>query len=128
MGEVAGQTYDDSKVSPQVAQSYEVCPRCHTDLLRVRGSFVECPFCYTKGSVEIIDSKVRFVFYDEKLQTPHFGPAGTKRHDDGLRQNQQLVDEKRQEIKERLRKYETYKSCTIPPALGKGQVHEASPA
>ncbi len=120
MGEAAGQTYDDSKGCPQVAQSYEVCPLCHTDLLRVRGSFVECPFCYNKGSVEIIDSKIRFVFYDEKLQTPHFGPTGTKRHDDGLRRNQRLVDEKRQEIKERLRKYETYKSCTVPPALGMG--------
>jgi hypothetical protein len=120
MGEAAGQTYDDSKGCPQVAQSYEVCPLCHTDLLRVRGSFVECPFCYNKGSVEIIDSKIRFVFYGERLQTPHFGPTGTKRHDDGLRRNQQLVDEKRQEIKERLRKYEIYKSCTVLPTPGKG--------
>jgi multimeric flavodoxin WrbA len=123
-GEGAGQTGDDSQVRPQIARFYEACPLCHTDLLRVRGSFVECPFCYGKGSVEMVDGAIRFVFYDEELQTPHFGPAGTKRHDDGLWQNQLLVDEKKQEIKEKLRKYEAYKSCTVPPASGRDRMSE----
>ena len=119
MDEAVKQTYDDSKVHPQVAPAYEACPLCHTDLLRVRGNFIECPCCYNKGSIKIIDDKIRFIFYDEKLQTPHFGPAGTKRHDDGLWQNQQLVDERKQEMKEKLKKYEVYKACAVPPSLKK---------
>jgi multimeric flavodoxin WrbA len=119
MGEAVKQTYDDSKVGPQVVQAFAACPLCQTDLLRVRGNFMECPFCYNKGSIEIIDGKIKFIFYNENLQTPHFGPAGTKRHDDGLWQNQQLVDVKKQEIKEKLKKYEVYKACAVPPSLKK---------
>ena len=67
--------------------------------------------------IEIIDDKLKFIFFDRKLQTPHFGPVGTKRHDDGLWQNQLLVDEKKQEMKVKLKKYKEYKSCAVPPSL-----------
>ena len=117
LGEVAQETYDDASVGPRVAPACETCPVCHTDLLRVRGDFVECPFCYNKGSVEMIDGKIRFIFHDKKLQTPHFGPVGTKRHDEGLRQNRQLVREKRREMKEKLQKYKSYKPSIVPPPL-----------
>jgi multimeric flavodoxin WrbA len=114
------QTYDDSEPAPKLAPAYEVCPECHSDLLRVRGDFVECPFCYTRGTIKTIDGKISFMPYGKELQVPHFGPVGVKRHDEGLQRNQELVKSKKEAVKEKLVKYKNYKSCLVPPPLHRG--------
>jgi len=94
-----------------------ICPLCHSDLLRVRGSFVECPFCDVKGNVELKAGQIRVVFETQELQKTRWGDWGTRHHHDEIRHTHLIYDRNRSEIKKRMKKYITYKVATDPPTL-----------
>jgi multimeric flavodoxin WrbA len=86
---------------------YEACPVCHSDLVRLRGKFVECPACYMKGTIEVKDGVASFICDPVNRPSPYAGAAGKKRHDvDGIQMHNKLVIAKKEEIKEKLGKYQ----------------------
>jgi multimeric flavodoxin WrbA len=97
---------------------YEACPVCHSDLVRLRGKQVECPICYIKGSIEVKDGVASFICDPVGRPSPYSGEAGHWRHDTGgTHMHNKLVIEKKQEIKEKMEKYQADIPATKPPAL-----------
>ena len=98
-----------------VGEEYWTCPLCYQNLLKVKGKQVECPICDVRGKIKIEGDEIKVVFSEEDLQTYRWGTQGLKRHGDILKVVN-LVDEKAQaEIKEKAKKYESYKIITMPP-------------
>jgi hypothetical protein len=96
---------------------YEACPVCHSDLVRLRGKQVECPMCYMKGSIEVKDGIPSFICDPVNRPSPYAGEAGYKRHNtDGIIMANKLVQEKKQEIKEKMEKYQAGIPATKPPS------------
>jgi multimeric flavodoxin WrbA len=103
-----------------LGEDEETCPLCHSNLLRLRGKFVECPLCDIKGRIEIKDGRISVVYADEELERWRWGEWGTKKHHQEIRETHQSYDKDLPEIKERLKKYRAYKSCLVPPPLKAG--------
>ena len=95
----------------------ETCPLCHTNLLKIRGKYVECPICDIKGSIETNRNKIRVIFDDKELQKSRFGAWGIKKHDDAVAEGHRLYYEMKSEIDEKLKKYRAQKRVTVPPRL-----------
>jgi len=123
MGETASQNLgdyhrSDYDINTQLSHIFEACPVCHSDLIRLRGDFVECPVCYTRGSVEVTDGIARFVCDPVNKPSLYSGDAGFKRHDeDGIAVANRLVQEKKSEIQEKMKKYKDNLIATKPPLL-----------
>jgi multimeric flavodoxin WrbA len=100
-----------------LGEGTETCPLCHSNLLRLRGKFVECPLCDIKGRLEIKGDELSVVYEKEELERSRWGEWGTKKHHDEIRETHKRYDEHLQTIRERLKKYRDYKSCLTPPAL-----------
>ena len=97
---------------------YEACPVCHSDLVRLRGKQVECPICCIKGSIEVKDGVPSFICDPDERPSPYAGAAGRKRHDaDGIFMHNKLVIEKKEDIKEKMKKYQAHIPATKPPAM-----------
>ena len=108
----------DYDAGSQITPFYETCPVCHSDLVRLRGKFVECPTCYMKGTIEVKDGVPSYVCDPINSPPPYQGTAGRKRHDDnGIMLADKLVQEKKREIKERMEKYRTDIAVIKPPPL-----------
>jgi multimeric flavodoxin WrbA len=111
-------TRSDYDLTTQLTPFHETCPVCHSDLIRLRGKTAECPMCYMKGEVEIKNGVPSFICDPVKRPSPYAGVAGRKRHDDdGIRKADTLVQEKKEEITEKMKKYKADISCTKPPPL-----------
>ena len=100
-----------------LGEEEEACPLCHSNLLRLRGEFVECPLCDIKGRIEMKDGRISVVYTDEELERWRWGGSGTRRHHQEIRETHQTYDQNLTEIRERLKKYKAYKSCLVPPPL-----------
>jgi multimeric flavodoxin WrbA len=100
-----------------LGEGTETCPLCHSNLLRLRGKFVECPLCDIKGRLEIKGDELSVAYEKEELERSRWGEWGTKKHHDEIRETHKRYDEHLQTIRERLKKYRDYKSCLTPPAL-----------
>ena len=100
-----------------LGEEQETCPLCHSNLLRVRGKFVECPLCDIKGRIEIKGDRISVAYDDEELEKWRWGGPGTQKHHQEIRETHQAYDLSLPEIKERMKKYRAYKSCLIPPPL-----------
>ena len=55
VGEAMGIPIDEVKY---LGEEEETCPLCHSNLLRLRGKFVECPLCDIKGRIEIKEGRI----------------------------------------------------------------------
>jgi multimeric flavodoxin WrbA len=95
----------------------ETCPLCHSNLLRLRGKFVECPLCDIKGRIEIRGDKVSVVYDTEELERWRWGGPGTRNHHHEIRKTHEAYDENLPEIRKRLKKYRDYKPYLVPPPL-----------
>jgi multimeric flavodoxin WrbA len=100
-----------------LGEEEEACPLCHSNLLRLRGKFVECPLCDIKGRIEIKGDRISVTYDDKELERWRWGGSGTKKHHQEIRETHQAYDENLLEIKERMKKYRDYKFCLVPPPL-----------
>jgi multimeric flavodoxin WrbA len=100
-----------------LGEEEETCPLCHSNLLRLRGKFVECPLCDIKGRIDIKGDRISVTYDDEELERWRWGGSGTKKHHQEILETHQAYDENLLEIKERMKKYRDYKSCLVPPPL-----------
>jgi multimeric flavodoxin WrbA len=103
-----------------VGEEEETCPVCHSNLLTVRGKFVECPICDIKGSIELKGDKLTVTYTEEQLQrkirsTPEFEDW----HAERILQLRQKYEEHKLEIKEKMKKYKAYKPTPPPPLKAK---------
>jgi hypothetical protein len=114
VGEAMGMPIEEVKY---LGEEEETCPLCHSNLLRVRGEYVECPLCDIKGRIEIKGGRISVVYADEELERWRWGGSGAKRHHQEIRETHQAFDENLPEIKKRLEKYRSYRSCLVPPPL-----------
>jgi multimeric flavodoxin WrbA len=103
-----------------LGEEKETCPLCHSNLLRLRGKFVECPLCDVKGRLEMNGDEWSVVYEKEELEQWRWGEFGTKKHHHEIRETHKAYEENLPEIKERMKKYRAYKSCLIPPPLKEG--------
>jgi len=103
-----------------LGEEQETCPLCHSNLLRLRGMFVECPLCDVKGRIEIRADRISVAYDEEELAGWRWGEFGTKKHHHEIRETHKAYEENLPEIKERMKKYRAYKSCLIPPPLKAG--------
>ncbi len=110
----------DYDLTTQLTPIQEACPVCHSDLIRLRGKTAECPMCYMKGTVEVNGGMATFVCDPVNRPSPYAGVAGRKRHDDdGILVADKLVQEKRQEISDKGRKYRSGITVIRPPEIAK---------
>ena len=117
VGEAMGIAFEEVKY---MGEEEETCPLCHSNLLRLRGKFVECPLCDIKGRIEIRGDGISVVYDEEELERWRWGEWGTKKHHHEIRETHKAYDENLPEIRERLKKYRAYKSCLVPPPLKAG--------
>jgi multimeric flavodoxin WrbA len=100
-----------------VVQEQETCPLCHQNLLQVRGKYVRCAVDDVVGTIEMKRGRL-VVTYDEKaLEKARWKPFESKRHGHLTRHNHKLYDEKKDEIKKKVKKYTEYGTITTTPAL-----------
>ena len=105
----------DFDSTSQMSPFYETCPNCHSDLVRIRGKNVECPMCYMKGSIALNNGTPVFVCDPVNRPSPYAGPAGRIRHDDkGIRLHNELVEAKKPEINQKMKKYMADIAVTKP--------------
>jgi len=114
VGKALRKPYSEAKY---VGKEEETCPLCHNNLLRVRGSYVECPICDIKGKIEMQGRKLKVVFDEKVLEKSRYSPWGTKRHDDERKQGHDDFYAGKTVVDEKLKKYRSQKRITAPPAL-----------
>jgi multimeric flavodoxin WrbA len=102
-----------------VGDEEETCPVCHSNLISIRGKEVECPYCDIRGTIDTSGKKLKVIFSDEELQKQRFGPWGSKRHGDAIRDGHNIFNNNRDLIREKLEKYKDFGKISKPPALGK---------
>jgi len=95
----------------------ETCPLCHSNLLRLRGTFVECPICDIRGKLEVNGGKLSVVYAEEELKRWRWGELETQKHHHEIWETHKRYDENLPAIREKLKKYRTYKSCVVPPPI-----------
>jgi hypothetical protein len=71
-----------------------------------------------KGTVEVKDGVARFICDPVNRPSPYAGEAGFRRHNTiGIFKANELIIAKKQEIKEKMEKYQADIPATKPPAL-----------
>jgi multimeric flavodoxin WrbA len=100
-----------------LGEEQESCPLCHSNLLKLRGKFVECPICDVKGRLELKGDKISVVYDQAELENFRWGVPGTKRHHDDIRQTAQIYEDNKTLIKEKMKKYSAYKAVLTPPSI-----------
>ena len=100
-----------------MGEEEDSCPLCHSNIIRLRGKFVECPICDVKGRIEINEERISVVYDQKELEKSRWGIPGTKRHQEEIRRTAQIYEDNKTLIKEKAKKYRAYKSCLTPPVL-----------
>jgi multimeric flavodoxin WrbA len=92
-----------------VGKEYGACPKCHMDMLWVKGKNVVCPTCGMKARVETKGDITMFIFdNDNELKKPLDRATFSKERDDAIRRYQDIMEKNRQIIKEKMQKYAAY--------------------
>ena len=118
VGEAMGIPIEDVKY---LGEEEEACPLCHSNGISLRGKFVECLLCGIKGTIEIREDRISVSYSEEELARWRWGGAGLSKHHQEILETHQAYDENLPEIRKRMEKYRTYKSCLVPPPLVKQQ-------
>ncbi len=100
-----------------LGEGEEACPLCHSNLLRLRGKFVECPLCEIRGRIELKDDRLSIVYDEKELERWRWGDEATRKHLDEIAETRRKYEEHLPEIKKRIEKYKSYKDCLTPPLL-----------
>ncbi|MGB4659448.1 MAG: flavodoxin family protein [Mobilitalea sp.] len=88
-----------------------ICPGCHNDLLRIHdGTHIECPICGMKGTISIVDGKVKANFAESELEHSRMRFGGIQEHYLELTSIQERIPNEIKAqiptIKEKLKRYE----------------------
>ncbi len=116
VGKALNKPYDKVKY---VGKEEETCPLCHNNLLKVRGSYVECPICDIKGKLDVSGRKIKVVFDKKVLEKSRYSPWGNNRHDVQRKQGHDDFYASKAKVDEKLKKYRSQKRITEPPSLKK---------
>ncbi len=96
-----------------------LCPVCHSDLLIPgRKSLVECPICGARGTLKVDDNRMTMVVDDQSLRTIRTTLEGRLKHFSEIREIHGAYYAKKNLIEEKLEKYRSYKSYSLPPSQG----------
>jgi multimeric flavodoxin WrbA len=114
VGEAMGVPIEEVKY---LGEEQEACPLCHSNLLSLRGKFVECLLCGIKGTIEIKEDRISVIYTEEELARSRWGGLGSKKHVQEILETHQAYDENLPEIRKRIEKYRAYKFCLVPPPL-----------
>ena len=101
-----------------LGDEYAACPICRQNLLKIKGNSVECPICDVRGKLEIKGDNIKVVFSQADLQTYRWGQSGLDRHSQILKTVNTVDPAKKAEIQEKVKKYASYKSFSLPPGAG----------
>lgn len=94
-----------------------ICPNCNS-----RNFYFEvdntaiCEVCGIEGKIQISDDKIEFVFPEEMHQHAHNTIPGKMKHMDDIYRNETKLKEQKKtpEFKERISKYQTFISASVP--------------
>jgi hypothetical protein len=92
------------------------CPLCHQNLFVVQENYAQCPLCGIKGKLEVAGNKIKVVFDEQSLLKDRFSTEMTKEHLDLVESGHKTYEEKKQEIKNKLKKYQEFLPYTLPPS------------
>lgn len=95
----------------------ETCSICHTNLLQIRGKHVVCPICEIKGKIAVHGAKINVTFSNEEKKKHRFGDWGMQEHKENIMKSHKEFMERKDEIKERQKKYKAFKGYVAPPAI-----------
>jgi multimeric flavodoxin WrbA len=101
-----------------LGDEYAACPICQQNLLKIKGNSVECPICDIRGKLEIEGSVIKVVFTVDDLKTYRWGQPGLDRHSQILKRVNNVDAAKKAEIQEKVQKYASYKTYSLPPREG----------
>ncbi|QCX34420.1 flavodoxin family protein [Caloramator sp. E03] len=95
-----------------------VCPICHSKLFEIRNSKdnypVVCGICGVKGTLNVIDGKVKFEISEEEKSNSHVTLSGKFKHADELNNISLKPAPNAHELPQRLEKYRTYLTYSKP--------------
>ena len=113
VAEAKGKPYDDAKYTGDESGT---CPVCHTNLMVMGNSLtVMCATCGINGTVKVDGDKLTVVFSEEEQRKSHLTVEGKRIHGGEIREVAQALEPRKDEIPEKVKKYQSYKSPLKPP-------------
>ena len=85
----------------------ETCPVCHSNLLRVVGDKVECPFCDIKGDL-VLENGSLTVKYENLHRMRGSGQEFEEWHEQMTMRRMQEYEDNKKEIAQRMKKYRDF--------------------
>ncbi|MBD7913189.1 MULTISPECIES: flavodoxin family protein [Clostridium] len=102
----------DNKEIPEYIGEIGLCPLCHSKLIEVRNDDknypVVCAVCGVKGTLNVVDNKVKFEISEEDKVHSHIRLSGKFEHGDELNNVALKPNPKVNELPKRLKKYRKY--------------------
>lgn len=110
--EQTDRTLSDEKKKPKFIGEPGICPLCHSKLIEIRNEDKNypaiCAVCGVKGTLNVVDNKVKFTISEEDKFHSHILLSGKFEHGDELNEVALKPNPKIEELPGRLEKYKNY--------------------
>lgn len=111
-------TISDDKKRAEYIGDLGVCPLCHSKLIEIRNEDknypVVCAVCGVKGTLKVVNNKVKFEISDEDKVHSHMLLSGQFEHCDELKNVSLKKNSRASELPKLLEKYKNYLSYSVP--------------
>ncbi|AGX43541.1 flavodoxin family protein [Clostridium saccharobutylicum] len=116
--EQTDRTLSDNKKKPEFIGEPGICPLCHSKLIEIRNEDKNypavCAVCGVKGTLNVINNKVKFEISEEDKVHSHVMLSGKFEHGDELNDIALKPNPKASELPKMLEKYKNYLSYSKP--------------
>lgn len=113
VAEAMGKPYEEAKYE---GDEPGVCPVCHTNLMVMGNNrSVMCATCGITGTIEVDGDNLTVVFSEEEQKKSHMTVEGKRLHGLEIREVAQALEPRKDEIPEKVKKYQSYKAPLKPP-------------
>ncbi|OOM78544.1 putative NAD(P)H-dependent FMN-containing oxidoreductase YwqN [Clostridium puniceum] len=108
----------DDKEKPEYIGEQGLCPLCHSKLIEIRNEDKNypaiCGMCGVKGTLNVVDNKVKFEISEEDKHHAHVFLSGKFEHGDELNNVALKKNPRASELPQMLEKYKNYLSYSKP--------------
>ena len=108
----------DDRAKPEYIGEQGICPLCHSKLIEIRNEDNNypaiCAVCGVKGTLNVVDNKVKFEVAQEDRHHAHVFLSGKFEHGDELNKISLKPNPKANELPKMLEKYKGYLSYSKP--------------
>ena len=114
VAENMGKPFDDVEYA---GDEPGTCPVCHNDLMIVgKESPIRCAICGMQGEITVENGKITVVFSEEERRKSHLTFENKQFHGQEVMEVGRELAPRKDEIPEKVKKYQAYKSPLKPPS------------